>query len=203
MYPIPGSRGYLAGFGPIAQDLTTTGRMTAAGFTSSTAGTAGSPAYAYSAAAGRGMYLSGVYSVLASGSAGVFFAGTEVAPSGAPLQIQHGLQLYSVGSANLGADANDYAGPSSAAIVTRWIITPTGADRTITGIANGAQGVTLWIKNGAAAASGLDIILAHASGSSAAANRINHASGGALTIPPQGLAVIIHDGTDWTGGLFT
>lgn len=67
-YPFFGGRGgYLSGFGALeATSLTTTGdatvggRTTSAGFTSSIAGTAGVPAYNWSADPNNGPYYSGV-----------------------------------------------------------------------------------------------------------------------------------------------
>lgn len=209
-YPIPGSLGYLTGFGAISAVSVTTsgaviasGRVTGAGFTSSTDGSAGTPAYGYSSTPGLGMYRVSNYNSFAVGSAQKFVAGTEVASASAiPLQALGSLDLFAQGAASIGADQDNYAGPVSAAASSFWAITPTGASRTITGVANGSQGRILFVVNDAASGSGLNLVLANASASSLAANRILGTNGAAVTIPPQGMAVLRHNGTNWRAGLF-
>lgn len=150
MFPMPGSRGYLTGFGPIAQDITTTGRLTAAGFTSSIAGTATLPAYNWSADPNNGPYYSGATdrcewaaagADLLSFRSGTFLVYNGVFQSDATFTILTGRNLVMNGGY---FDQVEIAAPSAPAANTARIFTvdataktrvsaimPTGAAQTI------------------------------------------------------------------------
>lgn len=87
----------------------------------------------------------------------------------------------------LNADANNAAvGPA------QWIrVTPATSDRTVTGIANGKTGKELMLTNVGAN----NLIVAHESGSSTAANRVVTQSGANVTVAPNGTLHLRYDAT--------
>jgi hypothetical protein len=89
--------------------------------------------------------------------------------------------------ADITADQNDYA---LGATGSYFRLNPTGADRTITGIADGADGRLIILRN----TNNLrNLILANQNASSAAANRIVTTTGSDLTIAPNKTAQLIYD----------
>jgi hypothetical protein len=93
--------------------------------------------------------------------------------------------LFGDTTRSLGADANNLAiGPYDIVYFS-----PTGADRTITGFSGGKDRRTVTIINSGSQ----NLILAHQSGSSDAANRIKTTTGAALTIGPDQIAQITYD----------
>jgi hypothetical protein len=89
--------------------------------------------------------------------------------------------------ASISADQNDYALGTTGSY---FRLSPTGAARTLTGIADGADGRMIIIRNINATQ---NLILGNESASSAAANRIVTTSGSDLTITPSKTAQLIYD----------
>ena len=89
--------------------------------------------------------------------------------------------------ADISADQNDY---SIGTTGSYFRLVPTGADRTLTGIADGADGRMVILRNISATR---NLILANESASSTAANRIVTTSGSDLTIAPSKTAQLIYD----------
>lgn len=83
MYPIPGSRGYLTGLGTVAGDVTFTGRVTGAGFSSSILGSPTTPAYNWTSRTGDGFYNEAI-------RVAVGFGGTDKAYWGS---LNHNYQI--------------------------------------------------------------------------------------------------------------
>jgi hypothetical protein len=107
-------------------------------------------------------------------------------------------QLFRKGSftpAALAADANDY-GPSGSEFAETLRVDPNGggANRNITGFANGWHGRRLLVQNISAVAAN-NLTLVHASGASAAANRISGANLASVVIRPGGSCLLEYDGT--------
>jgi len=89
--------------------------------------------------------------------------------------------------ADITADQNDYALGTTGAY---FRFSPVGADRTVTGLADGADGRQIIVRN----ISGTNnLILANQSASSAAANRIVTTTGSDLTVAPSKTAQLIYD----------
>lgn len=110
-----------------------------------------------------------------------------------------------ISPAQLTADVNDYS-PSGLSAATALRLS-SDAERTITGLSGGAAGRLLTIVN----VGSQNIVLAHQSGSSTAANRFLFASAAALTLAPEQAVTLRYDATTarWrraqevTTGLFT
>jgi hypothetical protein len=104
-------------------------------------------------------------------------------------RIYADLRFLNATSASTGSDVNDFdmfAGTSRT--YTRYA--STGADRTITGITNGADGRLGIIQN---TSSSLNLVLAHENAGSTAANRIVTPSGANVNISPLSCAILIYD----------
>lgn len=191
-YTRRGLRGYLGGFGTV----NATGRITAAGFTSSTEGSAGTPAYNFSAATNQGLAsVAGVKVILAVSGASQFAVanGAIDTESGAIFRANSRFELGGTVSAALTASQNNYAGPSGGNLASVWRLTPDAA-RTITGVV--AQGVSavLVIENCETTA-GRNITLSNEDALSTAANRILCPSSTSLVIVPGGAAKLLYDST--------
>lgn len=85
----------------------------------------------------------------------------------------------------ISADQNDWA-PTD--LATAALVTPAGADRTLTGLAGGVAGRLVLIINAGAV---FNVVLAAESPSSAAANRF--AAGSGTTIFPGGAQALLYD----------
>ena len=91
-------------------------------------------------------------------------------------------------TAAIAANQNNY-NPAGLATATNLLISATGATRTITGLAGGATGRTIFFHNQGTN----NIIFSHESASSTAANRFLNVGGQDLTVFPNQLLVIQYD----------
>jgi hypothetical protein len=165
-------------------------------------GLVGTPSLNFASGSNYGLFKSGNYVVVAVGGSDYHYLGAEyVANTAVPIEGRNNFRLTNDTSAALGADANDYAGPTGGANSPIWYITPDAA-RTLTGIVAKSDGTFLWIKN-AATTAGRNIVLANESVSSAAANRILTTNALGTTIPPGGMAMLVYSTavSRWHAGL--
>lgn len=186
-----------AGAGAIVADsITVTGRATAAGFTSTTEGSAAAPAYGFSTAAGFGLsVVASAKTIIAAGGASQLSAanGFVDTESGAVIRANARLELANPVSVALTSSPNDYAGPSGGNLSSLWRLTPDAA-RSITGIVARSAGTMLIIENCETTA-GRNITLTNEDALSTAANRIVCPSATALVVPPGGAALLVYDST--------
>jgi hypothetical protein len=102
------------------------------------------------------------------------------------LDVNGGLATRATTNATITADQNDYAiGAAS------FFRLATDAQRTITGLTGGVDGKLLVLRN----TGSFNLVLAHNSGSSAAANRILTGTGEDVVVPPDAAAILIYDAT--------
>lgn len=92
----------------------------------------------------------------------------------------------------LAGDVNDYVPATGNSMRQVWRMEASGAARTATGLAVQRTGDTEWVCN---IGSTNDVIIAHQSGSSSAANRVITRTGGNLVLPPGAWAQLWHDQT--------
>lgn len=91
-------------------------------------------------------------------------------------------------TATIAADQNNY-NPAGLATATNLLISATGASRTITGLAGGATGRTIFFHNQGTN----NIVFPHDSALSTAANRFSNVGGQSLTVFPNQLLVLQYD----------
>lgn len=193
MFPIPGSRGFLTGFGEVVADR----------FIGRSLGSATAPTFTW-----QSMLTDGVY----NGTNGVFFTASGTARSRAnthafgsvnsmPLLSDGRFVLQNIISASITADQNNYA-PSGYGNACVLLLTPDAA-RSITGFGapsdTGVEvGGLVFVWNEATVA-GRNLTLVHESGSSDAGNRFTGAAAANVVIAPGGLALLRRVGNAATG----
>lgn len=180
----------------VADSVTSTGRITGAGFTSTTEGSAAVPAYNFTAATNQGMAsVAAVKIVLAAGGASqmAIANGAIDTEGGATLRANSRFALANPTAAALAASQNDYAGPSGGNLSPIWRLTPSAA-WSVTGITAREGGTFLLIEN-AETTAGRNITLPNEDVLSAAANRILGPNAASVVIPPGGAAQLFYDAT--------
>ena len=171
--------------------LTSTGRITGAGFTSSVNGDATTPAYNFSSSAGTGhAFVASKLTSAVGGSAILEVQSTFVDTTvGIAYRTGGRLQAYTIHAANVTGQIDNYA-PGEVSILQ---LNPTAA-RSMTGMVAVSLGDFKFIKNVAAAGSGFNLTLEHDHASSSAGNKFSGAGGADVVVPPQGLALAIYNG---------